>query len=345
MQTKIKFPATRLMITLFISMLSIILLQNYSVNNSTSFIFDVACVLIGFLIIFLFYAPSIIIKKRTNLDFLSFAHLKTPSAVVFISAFYCIYFVYAITYFLYIYSDMFVKKLNSEANIYVVAFLVLGATVYAAYKGVNAITRYSIFVFVFAIISFLLVFLSNVTNLNFENFSINFTGNSKCLINNLSYFLIPSFSAVIFAGVSGYTKKFKIRQVAISLVFTALIFILSLFFIRFCLGGYAYQQPYQFFLLSKTAHLGVVSGIEGFFLALVTTTVFITISLMLTCITKSTGKTGNIWIILMFALIIVIFFICTVEFESIKSILLNHMILNIMSFIGAVAIPSIYLLI
>ena len=345
MQKNIRFSSIRLLITLFVSMLSIMLLQNYRVLYSNYFIFNAVCIIISFFIIFLFYLPTSIIKKRTDLDFLSFAHLKTPYAIIFISAYYCIYFVYAITYFLYIYSDMFVNKINKEANIYVIAFLVLFAAVYASSKGVNVISRYSIFIFSFVIISLLIIFSGNIPNINFDNNSFVFISEKSSLIDNVSYFLIPSFSAVIFAGTSEYTKKFKVRQVAFSLAITLIVFILIIFFISFCLGSYVFQQSYQFFLLSKTAHLGVVSGIESFYLVLVTAVIFLTVSMMLTVIAKSTGKENNIRILLMFALIISILFICINKFENLSKVLLNYTVLNIMSFIAAGIIPSIYLLI
>ena len=343
MQINTKLPSSRLLMTLFICMLSIILLQNY--NFAYSFTFNVISVLISFTIIFLFYIPTSIIKKKTNLDFLSFANSKTPAAIVFISAFYCIYFVYAITYFLFIYADMFVNKLNKEANIYIVTLLLLVTAVYAAYKGVNAITRYSIFIFVFTIISLLIIFSGNISNIDFINNSFEFTSEKSNLINNVSYFLTPSFSVVIFASVSEYTKNFKIRQIVLTIGLTFIVFILSLFFLSFCLGDYAFQQSYQFYLLSKIAHIGVISGIESFYLAFVTATVFLTISLMLTGITKSTGKSDNISIILMFAIIIAIFFVCVVRLEGLSEILLNHTVLNTLSFIGAVIIPTMYLLV
>ena len=186
MQINTKLPSSRLLMTLFICMLSIILLQNY--NFAYSFTFNVISVLISFTIIFLFYIPTSIIKKKTNLDFLSFANSKTPAAIVFISAFYCIYFVYAITYFLYIYSDMFVNKLNSEANIYVVAFLVLLTAVYASSKGVNIISRFSILIFAFVIISLLIIFGCNIPNINFQNNSFILNDKKSSLINNISCF-------------------------------------------------------------------------------------------------------------------------------------------------------------
>ena len=215
MQKNFRFPATRLLITLFISMLSVILLMND--RNYKSFTFDAVCILISFFIIFLYYLPSSIIKKKTDLDFFSFAHLKTPSAIVFIASFYCIYFVYAITYFLYIYSDMFVNKLNSEANIYVVAFLVLLTAVYASSKGVNIISRFSILIFAFVIISLLIIFGCNIPNINFQNNSFILNDKKSSLINNISCFLVPSFSAVIFAGTSEFINKFKIKKIALLL--------------------------------------------------------------------------------------------------------------------------------
>ncbi len=345
MQTKIKFPSKRLLLSLFLCSGAVILLQNINLSDNRSFTFDLLCIVVAMAISLLFFVPSIILKKNKDVDFMSFSHMRTPSVIVFIAAFYSIYFVFAAEYFLLNYTDMFVKKLNTEANVFVVAFLIIAACIYSARKGANAITRCGIFIFAFSFIGYVLIFAGNIPNLDFENYTFEFSGNYNDFISGVSYYLTTSFIVVIFATISGYTKSFKTRQTAISLGFIALLFIMFMFFTRFALGNYAYSQEYSSYVLSKASHLGVVSGMDGFYLSISTLSVFLIISLLLTCLTKTSGQSSSMKIILMFSVIIFALFICAENFNSAREILTNQAVLNILTFISAVIIPTVYMLI
>lgn len=344
MQTKIKFPSKRLLLIIFLSGVSVILLESFDLPENTSFMFNLLTLFCGFSITALFFIPSAIIKSRTDLDFMSLAHMKTPNAIIFLSAFYCLYFVYTAEYFLIKYCDMFSKKLNSEANIFAVAFVLLAVCVYAAYKGTNAIARFSIFIFAFSFIAFILIFTGNISNLEINTTDFYFSGSKSDFINNTSFFLTPSFTAAIFAVLSGYTKNFRSGQIIFSIVITALVFALILFLTTFVLGEYAFAQDYRCFLLSKTTHFGDVGGFDSLYLSISVITVFLVISLILTSICKSTGKSSSLVVVLIFTIIIFVLFICAYHLNAIKELLTNHHIFNIFTFISAVVIPTVYLI-
>ena len=230
MQTKIKFPSKRLLLLIFLAGVSVILLESFEIPKGTSFLFNLLTLICGLSITALFFIPSAIIKSRTDLDFMSLAHIKTPNAIIFISAFYCLYFVYSAEHFLVKYCDMFSKKLNSEANIFAVALVLLAVCIYAAYKGTNAIARCSIFIFVFSFIVFVLIITGNISNLEINATNFSFSGQKTDFINHTSFFLTPAFTAVIFAVLSGYTKNFRPRQIVYSIIITTIIFALILFF-------------------------------------------------------------------------------------------------------------------
>ena len=343
MQTKIKFPSKRLLLLIFLSGFSVILLESFDLPENTSFLFNLLTLLCGFSITALFFIPSVIIKNRTDLDFMSLAHMKTPNAIIFVSSFYCLYFVYTAEYFLIKYCDMFSKKLNSEANIFAVALVLLVVCVYAAYKGTNAIARCSIFIFAFSFIVLTLIFTGNISNLEINTTDFYFSGSKSDFINNTSFFLTPSFTAVIFSVLSGYTKNFRSRQIVFSVVVTAIIFALILFFTTFVLGEYAFAQDYRCFLLSKTTYFGNVSGFDSLYLSISLLTAFLEISLILTCICKSTGKSSSLPTVLIFSVIIFVLFICSYHFNAVKELLTNNYLLNMLTFISAFVIPVIYL--
>ena len=86
MQTKIKFPSKRLLLLIFLSGFSVILLESFDLPENTSFLFNLLTLFCGFSITALFFIPSVIIKNRTDLDFMSLAHMKTPNAIIFVSS-------------------------------------------------------------------------------------------------------------------------------------------------------------------------------------------------------------------------------------------------------------------
>ena len=83
---KQRFSSKRFLLTLMLCACSVILLQNYNLTQSSSFSFELLCLICGLSVCFLLLLPSIIIKRRTNLDFITVAgtaapKLKIPLAV------------------------------------------------------------------------------------------------------------------------------------------------------------------------------------------------------------------------------------------------------------------------
>lgn len=338
----LKFPSKRLFLSLFLCTTIIILLQNYNMANS-SFTFNIFSIFTGLFISFLFFIPPMLIKKKTQLDFMSFAHRVTPSAIIFVSAYYSLYFVYTIEYFLLSYTDMFVKKLNPDANKFVITLILLVVCLYSACKGINAITRSAIFIFAISLISYILIFSGLIPSLDFSHRSFEISGNATDFISNTMYFLTPSFTAVIFACVSCYTKNFKIRHSLLTLMFTAITFVVFTLFVYFGLGSYADNQEYQSFLLSKASQLGTVGGFDGLYLSVSTLSVFLIVSIIMCCIRKTLGEYSNNKNTITFGAIIFVLYICSGFFNSVEEILTDKLIFNILSFISAVVIPTIYI--
>lgn len=345
MMQEVKFPSKRLMVTLLLISLPIILLQNFYNPDEVTFWGNSLCALSGVLIAFLYFIPSVIIRKRTGGDFISFAEIKTPSAILFVSSYYSLYFVYVSEYFLLKYTDMFSKKINPDANIYVVTFLLLALCLYASCKGINTISRCGLFVFVLVLISFAVIFSGNISNLDFsQNKFILFDGYNG-FFNNASYFMITAVIAVIFSCVSSQTEKFKTRHILVTLASILVFFVLTMFFTHFSLGLYGTRQEYQTFVLSKAAHFFSAFGMDSFFLASSAFLIFMLLSVLLFSISKTMNKACNVKINLLFSLIIFILFICSKQFNSVREILLDTYVLNALTFISAVLIPTIYLIV
>lgn len=345
MQSKIHFSSIRLMIVLFVSACSVLMLYNFQNVENSTFVTDIAGALIGLLICLLYAVPSVIIKHRTKADFISFAKTVTPSAVIFISSYYAMYFAYLATGFLIRYCDLFSKSLNPEANKYVVAALLLAVCTYAAHKGICALSRVAIFIFVFLIIALLLIFGGNISNFDFSTQNFDLHIDYSAVLKAVSFFSAISFIAVIFAFNSSNTSKFKSKQFIFTVTAIFVLTVMALAFIYFVLSSYGKQQPYQMFVLSKTSHFGFANGMDSFFLAAITATIFILISAAFTSVKNSAYSKGSKLVLNAFVVIVFILFVCAQKFRVIEDILLDYNILNVLNFVSAILMPMCYIVI
>lgn len=343
MQAKVKFSSRRFFLSLMLCACSVILLQNYNVAENTSFTFNAICILVGLAISALFFIPSVIIKKKTDSDFFRLSQRYTPRAKIPLAVFYSLYFIYVAEYFLLPYTDMFHTKYYPYTSPCIICFLLLACCVYAAYKGTNVITRFGIFLFVFALLTNILMMGGSITSLDFNHYGFEIKGGVSDFVQNTIYFITPSFIAVIFACLSSFTKNFNTRQPIVSLLITGIKYILIVFFIWFALGDYATRQDYQTFMLSRVAHFSTFGGIESFYLALATMSVFMIISMFLCCITKGLGSSGVLKNIIIFTAIIFVFYVIAEYNDLVQKLLINPLILILLTFIAAVIIPTAYI--
>ena len=308
MQPNIKFSSKRLMLSLMLCSCSVILLQNHNVSPKNSFTVNLLCMLGGLAVSAVMFLPSVILKKTRDTDFLTVSAQSTPKLKIPLAAVYALYFVYAAEYFLLPYTDLFCKKYYPE----------------------------------FALLTNLLMFGGSITSLDFANDSFALKADWDSALSTVIYFCAPSFIAVIYACLAGETKNFTLKQPLFALFFTALKYALVLFFVSFAVGAYAQRQDYQSFILSRVAHFDGFAGIESLFVALATMSVFMIISLFLSCINKSAqqGRLKNS--ILFAAIIFAVSFIAEWN-NSVKEIFINDYIFIIFTAVVAVLIPLAYI--
>ncbi len=330
------------MLTFMLCACSVILLQNNNVSPKNSFTVNLLCMLGGLAVCAVMFLPPVILKKRFDTDFLTLSGKVTPKLKIPLAALYALYFVYASVYFLLPYTDMFCKKYYPGASPCIIGLCVLAACVYAACKGANIITRFGIFLFVFALAANFLMFGGSIGSVDFANSSFLLYTDFESAASAFIYFCSPSFIAVIYACLAGDTENFRLSQPFFALLFTALKYALVLFFVAFSVGAYAQRQEYQSFILSRVAHFDSFGGIESFFTALATMSVFMIISMFLSCVNKSTGG-GGVKNSAAFALIIFIAAFMAEWNNSVKEIFTNDVILIIFTAVVAVFVPLAYI--
>lgn len=338
---ELRFSSKRLFLTLMLCACSIILLLNYDLDNSSSFTLRLISVFAGLALCFLLFLPSAALKKLTGADFLTIAARRTPGALKVISVIYAMYFIFAAQYFLLPYTDMFTKKYYGEVSPCVIAFLLLSACVYAACKRVNVISRFGIFLFVFALLTNALMFGGSISSLDFRHYGFELSGGG--LIGNTVYFTAPAFIAVLFSCLSGTVRGFKISHPIWALLFSGIKYTAVLFFIHFSLGDYGYRQEYQTFVLSRVAHFGSYGGVESFYLALATMSVFMIISLILCCVNRGFKQSGSLKASVIFAAVILAVNLAAKYNNSLREIFTNNILFVSLTAAAAVLAPIAYI--
>ena len=215
---------------------------------------------------------------------------------------------------------------------------------YAAVKGVNVITRFGIFLFVLAMTTNLLLFGGCVSSLDFQNGGAFFSGEPEDFLQDMLYFATPCFIAALFACLCGSAKQFRTRHVTIALLMTGVKYALVLFFIVYAVGAYAARQEYRTFVLSRVAHFGSFSGIESFYMALSTMSVFMILSLLLCGVTKSAGKPGSLPLTAALTGGIFVLHWLAELFPFVRECFTRPLLLIGFSFLTAVVLPSVLLI-
>ena len=321
MQSNVTFPSKRIMLSLFVCSVLPILLMGRSFLQSDNIFSSLASIGFGIFFTLLCFVPFYSIKHRTRLDFSAFAKNTSQTGFFFVSSYYCMYFTVITVSFLIRFCDMFVSGVNPDVNTKVIAFLILCICVYGASKGINPLSRVSIFVLAFLIIA------SNIRS-------------------NVADCLIFAFLPVIFGFNSTSTKNLSIKQPVITTLIIFGTLMLTLFFADFVIGAYSAQQPFSVQLLSKTAYFGDMKGFDSFYLAAVTACIFVFVTAVLisvsNCIVNKSSKRTLVFVSII-AFIMFVLFVCADSYNAVKELLLNNIFLTALNFISALLIPIIYL--
>lgn len=343
MNREVPFSSKRMLLALTLCACAVILLQNHELSQRLSFPLTLGAMAAGLAACFVFFIPSMLLKSRYNTDALTLLQNSAKPVRLLTAAVCGAALLYIAVYFLLPYTEMFCKKYYPDTSPCLIAFLLLGCCVYAAVKGVNVITRFGIFLFVLAMMTNLLLFGGCLSSVDFQNGGAFLSGEPQDLWQDALYFATPCFIAALFACLCGDAKQFRVRHVTIALLMTGVKYALVLFFITFSVGAYAAKQEYRTFVLSRVAHFGSFSGVESFYMALSTMSVFMILSLLLCGITKSAGKPGNLPLTAALTGAIFVLHWLAEQFDSVKEIFTQPLLLLGCSFLTAVFLPSVLL--
>ncbi len=344
MKQDVPFSSKRLLLTLTLCACAVILLQNHDLSADLPFPLQMGSLAAGLAVCLLLFVPSIWLKLRLDSDVPTLARKRSRAEQSVVAAVYTLYFLFVAAYFLLPYTDMFCKKYYTETSPAFVALLLLACCVYAAYKGVNVITRFGIFLFVLALVTNALLFGGCISEVDLRNGSFDVTGNMDVFWRDMLYYTTPCFTAALFACLSGDALRFRPRHVVASLAASGVKYALVMFFLTFAAGAYAERQAYPTFVLSRVAHFGSFAGIESLYMALGTMSVFMTVSLLLCGVTKMWGKGGSLRVIAVLTAVILGVQLLALRYPFITAVLTSPLWLTGFTVLTATVIPLVYAL-
>ena len=320
MQAKASFSSKRFLLALMLCACAIILLQNHNVASEASFTSQLLSIAAGLAGCFALFLPAVYLKTRESRDIVGLLTERAPKLRIPLSALYACYFVYTAMYFLLPYTEMFHTKYFPEVSPCLITVLLLLCCVYAARKGVNVISRFGVFLFAFAVVTDLLMLGGSISELDISHCTLALSGGIGAFFQNVVCFLTPAFIIPIFAFLSDGTRNFRLRQPVLALVFTGVKYAAVIFTICFALGAYARRQGFPTFLLSRVAHFSSFAGIESFYQALTTMSVFMILSLLLCSITRNAAPRCRGKAIWLFAGVILAADVVATYYDSVKEI-------------------------
>ncbi len=335
--------SAQLMLTLFVLGLTVILFANYNRVLGTSFVTNIVCIAAAAVISIVYFVPSAFIRAKSQTDLIGFTRRLPIGVKYFSSIFYSVYFVWLTVYALISYGDLFITTANPTAWKPAIVLIILAAGIYSACKGFNGITRCAVFVFIFSLVTFVVIFSGNISKLDFEINSLISEYNGGTPFSVLYAFMQLGFPAVVFGMVSGKTGNFKIKHIIFTLAAVGVAGMVSVFFISFVLGSYGANQNYRFYALSKTAETISSGGTDSFYLALCAMVIFILISISLYCTTRAACADRKNYLTISFGVIVFVLYLCANSFSYVKEVLTSAVLFDIFTFLAAVLIPTIYI--
>lgn len=262
-----------------------------------------------------------------------------------IAVVYGLYFLWVLINTLSRFNIMVTKVLNPSASVFVLSVAVVAASMYGAYKGIEALGRASTIIFVFIAIALIILFctlLPKADTLNFIPVSADNTGEIIDIILNMLAInsCIPAM-AILLPFAKGDCKKgigIWIAGVYISTaVITAIIIAV--------MGDYLKTQIFPVYAVTAIASLGVAERLDGLFLGVWTAGMFVKVSLFIyllsACVKRVFGEVISRWSVLICGVVVFVSSTVISMTDGMFDLLNNNSIMLVFTMLTAVVIPII----
>lgn len=347
-EKKVTISAAQLFVLLFISRTIVNITYSLYIADTSQMWDNLVSTVISFFLTLLMVVPVYLLYRRDKPHSIldqGYMALKKCGAVIAII--YALYFIWVLCYTLSLF-DLFVTDLmNPKISAAVLSFGVIAASVYGAYKGIEALGRTSglILIAILAAFVFLVCALTpqidplNYKPLFYDGISGTAGGVWLMLARNSC---IPAL-AILLPFAKGNVKKGIGWWCTAVYGSTALV----IFLVVGVLGDYLPTQPFPVYSATSVAQIGIFQRMDAVFLGVWTAGIFIKCALFLylvsLCAKKIWGeKAARISILVTGAAVLLMTYGITAS-NAVMGVLFNNNILLAFTLLTAVVVPFIVL--
>lgn len=344
MKPFVRVSIGQLFIMLYISRMVVNVTYSSYTSDVHSLHYGIVASLFAFLLTLIMLLPTYIMFKtnegRTITDN-GYLLFKKFGAVI--SIIYGLYFLWVLINTLSQFNVMVTNVLSPTASVFVLSVAVVTASMYGAYKGIEALGRASTIIFVMIITALIILFfalLPKVDFLNIEPVSFKNTADiSEVTMNMLAKNSCIPAMAILLPFAKGKTGKKVVWWVVAVYVSTAIIILL----ITAVLGDYLETQVFPVYTVTAVASVGVVERLDGLFLGVWTAGMFIKVSLFIyllsACVKRIFGETISRWSILICGVIVLLVSMGISATKGMFNLVFSNSIFLCFTLLTAIVIP------
>lgn len=344
MKSFVRVSVCQLFIMLYISRMVVNVTYSGHTSNVHSLQYGVVASLIALVITLLMVIPVYLMFKTNNgrtVTDNSYLLFKKFGAIIAII--YGLYFLWVLINTLSQFNIMVTNVLNPTASVFILSLAIVVASMYGAYKGIEALGRASTIIFIFVVVALIILFcllLPKADLLNLEPINID---NSEDIMKTVTNFIaknscIPAM-AILLPFAKGNTRWGVVWWTVAVYISTAIIIIL----IIAVLGDYLQTQVFPVYSLTAVASLGVTKRLDGLFLGVWTAGMFVKISLFMyllsACVKRIFGEVISRWSILISGVLVLVVSMGISATEGLFALIFNKYIFLILTLVTAVVIP------
>ncbi|MEG0456746.1 MAG: GerAB/ArcD/ProY family transporter [Oscillospiraceae bacterium] len=255
---------------LFVSRIFSLLSYNTLTKDESSPIIVFISIIISLILDFIIITPILFLQKNNKgANIIDSALEISPILGKIIASFYFIFSIFICAITVSKFEFFLTSSVYVEASHILIVIMFIIVSVYAVYLGIEALSRFTFFVFLGFIITFLFIIIANIQNFDLTNiFYKNFDNSTNKIFNtvfSLSFKNTEYFLLLLCAG----EVRGKVRKSVISwLVISTIVFEIISFAILASLGKTADIELFPFYLLSGTAEISVFQRLDALHIAI-----------------------------------------------------------------------------
>lgn len=302
-------------------------------------------ILIAFVVSMITFLPIYFLNKKTKLSVMENYQEFSKGLSIIIKIIYIVYFVYVSAVLATIFLDFFADRMNQSVFKPVLIGLMCLAIIYSGLKGFEALSRSSVILFAFFVFVTIFIIIFNIPNFTLENFSqikmFNYSSYKDSILFLVGAAFLSPVSCVLLHKVKGKKGVQAFWWTFCTYVFIAIVVLVTVG----TMGNYIYSQNFPVFMISKSAMLNAIKGVDGLTFALITVSIFLGMSLMLICLNNTISKERSKLYSFVFEIIVFGIILLCIYNQNISNLILNKYVLVGLTMLTGFLLPLIILII